>query len=623
MDSDSCMSYDSELDCAVRAADAAGAILREAFHDSRVSGHFADHSAEQRILGILSAGFPTYGYRGEELGLVKRPTDSAGHLWLVDPNDGTAAFEKGFRGAAVSIALLREGRPVLGVVYAYSAPDDGGDLFTWAEGTGSPKRNGKCVPQLGDETVAAERIVLLSHHADQNSSANATLVGQMRFRAVPSIAYRLALVAAGEAQAAVSINGPVGWDYAGGHALLLGAGLDLFDSEGAPVKYDRLGQSSCGGRCFGGLPAIAAGLAAHDWNQVLARKQASKDTYSLCWPVRGSSIRDAGMLSRAHGCILGQLAGDSLGSLVEFRSAADIGREHPGGVRLLRDGGTWNTLAGQPTDDSEMALILARAIVQEGGYTPAAAARAYAWWYKSHPFDIGNMTRTALAPAATALGVGQQPAEEARKHANIESQANGALMRVSPLGILAAGAERSAAMLWAKEDAALTHPNPVCQDANAVFASAVAFAIRTGESPQAVYSYALNAAREMPAATTVINVLEEATNRRPADYSRNMGWVLFALQNAFWQLLHTSSLEEGVAGTVELGGDTDTNGAIAGALLGAVYGRAAVPQQWMNRILTCRPLAGIPGVARPRPAAFWPIDALWLAERLLFLGQAV
>ena len=119
-----------------------------------------------------------------------------------------------------------------------------------------------------------------------------------------------------------------------------------------------------------------------------------------------------------------------------------------------------------------------------------------------------------------------------------------------------------------------------------------------------------------------MNVLEEATNNRPADCTRNMGWVLVALQNAFWQLLHTSSLEEGVAGTVELGGDTDTNGAIAGALLGAVYGRAAVPQQWMNRILTCRPLAGIPGVARPRPAAFWPIDALWLAERLLFLGQA-
>ncbi len=67
----SCMSYDSELESAVQAADAAGAILREAFHNSRVSGHFADHSAEQQILETLSAGFPSYGYRGEELGLVR------------------------------------------------------------------------------------------------------------------------------------------------------------------------------------------------------------------------------------------------------------------------------------------------------------------------------------------------------------------------------------------------------------------------------------------------------------------------------------------------------------------------------------------------------------------------
>jgi hypothetical protein len=101
-----------------------------------------------------------------------------------------------------------------------------------------------------------------------------------------------------------------------------------------------------------------------------------------------------------------------------------------------------------------------------------------------------------------------------------------------------------------------------------------------------------------------------------------MGWVLVALQNAFWQLLHAAGFEEGVTGSVQLGGDTDTNGAIAGALLGAVHGRAAVPQQWMSRVLSCRPLVGIPGVARPRPAAFWPVDALWLAERLLFLGQA-
>ena len=62
----------------------------------------------------------------------------------------------------------------------------------------------------------------------------------------------------------------------------------------------------------------------------------------------------------AEGCLLGQLAGDSLGGLVEFRSAASIKSAYPAGVRELADGGHWGILAGQPTDDSEMALMLAR-----------------------------------------------------------------------------------------------------------------------------------------------------------------------------------------------------------------------------------------------------------------------
>jgi ADP-ribosylglycohydrolase len=75
---------------------------------------------------------------------------------------------------------------------------------------------------------------------------------------------------------------------------------------------------------------------------------------------------DIDMLSRAQGCLLGQLAGDSLGSVVEFRVPDDIRREYPKGVRELADGGTWNTIAGQPTDDSEMALSLARMLADQG-----------------------------------------------------------------------------------------------------------------------------------------------------------------------------------------------------------------------------------------------------------------
>ena len=85
-------------------------------------------------------------------------------------------------------------------------------------------------------------------------------------------------------------------------------------------------------------------------------------------------------LSRAQGCLLGQLAGDSLGSLVEFRSQEDIRREYPNGVRELADGGTRNTIAGQPTDDSEMALLLARMLMDQGRYYPKEARKAYIFW---------------------------------------------------------------------------------------------------------------------------------------------------------------------------------------------------------------------------------------------------
>jgi hypothetical protein len=65
------------------------------------------------------------------------------------------------------------------------------------------------------------------------------------------------------------------------------------------------------------------------------------------------------------------------------------------------------------------------------------------------------------------------------------------------------------------------------------------------------------------------------------------------------------------------GGDTDTNAAITGALLGAVYGREGVPVQWVDKILTCRPETGQPHIRRPRPKCFWPVDALELAECLV------
>jgi len=310
-----------------------------------------------------------------------------------------------------------------------------------------------------------------------------------------------------------------------------------------------------------------------------------------------------GMLSRAQGCLLGQLAGDSLGSQVEFSSADYLRWKFPEGVRDLRDGGVWTLLAGQPTDDSELALMLARTLVRDRRFDKDAVFSSYLEWYRSGPFDIGGTTQAALG--------GGNP--------NVESQANGSLMRISPLGIFGAHCPRQAAA-WAREDSRLTHPHQVCRDACAIFVTAIATAIGSEATPRACFEAALNEAEQGGADATVCDALKKAHDLPPEVCDEdNQGWVLIALQNAFYQLLYAVNLEEGVVETVQRGGDTDTNAAIAGALLGAVHGREGVPQRWVDAILNCRPhLPLIPGRHHHyRPEEYWPVDALELAAALV------
>ena len=191
-------------------------------------------------------------------------------------------------------------------------------------------------------------------------------------------------------------------------------------------------------------------------------------------------------------------------------------------------------------------------------------------------------------------------------------------MRVSPLGIFGAVLDEDQVFECAWADAGLTHPHEVCRAASALFASAIAFAIRNPlAKPEKVFSYTLELAQRQKTPLALTESLELAKTAAPDDFLSQQGWVLIAFQNAFYRLLQAESLKEGVIQTVRAGGDTDTNAAITGALLGAVYGRDAVPLQWRQSVLSCRPLAGLPGVYRPRPAQFWPVDALELAECLL------
>jgi ADP-ribosylglycohydrolase len=293
-----------------------------------------------------------------------------------------------------------------------------------------------------------------------------------------------------------------------------------------------------------------------------------------------------------------------LGQLVEFDSPGAVRAAYPQGVRDLVDGGAWQTLAGQPTDDSELALMLARTLVRDGQFDAEAVRQSYIAWRDSKPFDIGGTTSAGLAGRP-----------------NLNSQANGALMRVSPLGIFAHALAPEGAAEFARADATITHPHAVCVDASALFVVTLAHAIRHGTSPAETHDFALRWAYTQRGLThTVLRALEAARSEPSPEPNAPIGWVLLALQNAFYRLLHEPTAEGAIIATVSEGGDADTTGAIAGALAGAIHGLAAIPQRWQRLVLSCR---AWPDTTRARPRCFWPVDALELAERLVVAGAAV
>ena len=540
-----------------------------------------DQEIEERLRETLQALVPC-PFLGEETGLTPGPDQSA--RWVVDPHDGTSEFTGGRRGSAISVCLLKDQVPVLGVVHSPLSPDRGADTIAWAEGAGPLLRNGKPLNvDLSQRLLAAGEFVFATASSANRPGAWSRAVAPARYIAMPSIAYRLARVAAGDGAVTVSTHGVNEYDIAAGMALLRASGGVALDAEGKEIVLTGEPERRVSG-CFAGSPAAAAQLARHDWT-VLQTEPPLKARVALGFPRRA----DEAALARAQGCLLGQVIGDSLGSLVEFKAASEIARLFPGGVRALADGGVYHTIAGQPTDDSEMALALARCLVSSKTFPAEKVLEAYREWLTSRPVDIGATTERGL--------LGQH---------TTESESNGSLMRVSPVGVWAAGDAARAARA-AREDSALTHKNPVCVEACAAYAAAIAVGVAGGTR---------DAMREAALANCRGRAREAiASGKPPADYFTQMGWVLVSLQNAFFHLAH-SNFEEALIATVSAGGDTDTNAAICGALLGAALGRAAIPARWILPVLACRSTVDA-GAPRPRPSAYWPDDILELAEALL------
>jgi len=302
-------------------------------------------------------------------------------------------------------------------------------------------------------------------------------------------------------------------------------------------------------------------------------------------------------LDKAQGCFMGLIAGDNLGSLVEFMYPSEINTLYPDGFKDLNTGGgVFNLRAGQPTDDGEMAIVLAKSLIATKYFDFDYTLSQYKKWAKSYPFDIGITISNALY----------------YNEYNINSASNGALMRVAPIGIYGINFDLDYVAEMAIGDAKCTHNNDIVFETNSIYARAISLAIKSKMTAKELFEKMLSWAT----IDEIKNVINESRNKYPDNMAHiNKGYCLTALGNAMYHLYNTDNIVVAMNETIKQGGDADTNACILGALFGAVYGLSNIPKQWIDSVTTCESALG--KTSKPRPKEYWPNDILKLTRRLV------
>ncbi len=224
---------------AFAAAQAAGAIIRAIYQtdytvdykgkDSPVT--IADRDANQRIHEILHDAFPTYGWLSEET--ADSPTRlSCRRVWVVDPMDGTKEFIEKIPEFAVSIALIEDGKPVLGV--AYNPIHD--QLFWAVRGQGAWCADRRLRVSQTDRLVNA---TILSSRSETKRGEWKDFVALFHTRPMGSIAYKLAIIAGGEADASFTLVPKNEWDICAGTLIVEEAGGTVTHLNGQPVVFNQ------------------------------------------------------------------------------------------------------------------------------------------------------------------------------------------------------------------------------------------------------------------------------------------------------------------------------------------------------------------------------------------------
>ena len=282
--------------------------------------------------------------------------------------------------------------------------------------------------------------------------------------------------------------------------------------------------------------------------------------------------------NRVSGVLLGLACGDALGRPIEFRSAETIASQFGTVTELLGDG-THGQPAGTVTDDTELALCIARSLVEHESFDGQDIAERFQEWYEGGPFDIGLMTADAIREFQRGTSW-QDAGREVWEHRGEGSNAgNGSVMRCAPHAIAFAD-DPSTLVQVSKRSSAITHYDPRCTHGCAILNGTIAGYLRGADSPLETALERVQA----DAPEELINALRPVPDGIDNAQLQPSGYVVHTLQTALYDALTAETAADAIVTAVNRGGDTDTLGAVTGALAGARFGSESLPERWLNTL---------------------------------------
>lgn len=239
-ESEKILEYENQLKLAQEAAQAAGDVVLNYYegdyHVEQKSRNnpvtTADFESDKLLKKMLGQAYPEYGWLSEESKDNPERLDKE-FVWVVDPIDGTKEFITGIPEFVISIGLVRNGQPVVGVLFNPVK----GQMFAASKGGGT-YLNGMQVYVSGT-TLLDQASLLVSRTETRNGHVEKFSSYIKEFRPTGSVAYKLCLAAAGEGDVFVSVYSKNEWDVCAGDLVVQEAGGTMSDIYGNPVAYNK------------------------------------------------------------------------------------------------------------------------------------------------------------------------------------------------------------------------------------------------------------------------------------------------------------------------------------------------------------------------------------------------